>query len=200
MNLSKLAVASTLLFTVVSGNARATEIVSNAVIDFTEVGGNVVVTASGEIDLTGLSYQYSTYAPTEIVPSEATVLIGTASGAVDVYTGISGPTPFGTGGTTAASSGSGGTFGINDTVLDLPGGYVSGTSLSSSSTFDGATFASLGLTPGTYVYTWGDPNTLTINVASGVPEPSTWAMLLLGFAGISFLAYRRKSKSALMAA
>jgi hypothetical protein len=33
-----------------------------------------------------------------------------------------------------------------------------------------------------------------------VPEPSTWAMLLLGFAGLGFMAYRRKSKSALMAA
>ena len=32
-----------------------------------------------------------------------------------------------------------------------------------------------------------------------VPEPSTWAMLLLGFAGIGFIAYRR-SKQALMAA
>ena len=33
-----------------------------------------------------------------------------------------------------------------------------------------------------------------------VPEPSTWAMLILGFAGIGFMAYRRKSKPALMAA
>jgi outer membrane lipase/esterase len=33
-----------------------------------------------------------------------------------------------------------------------------------------------------------------------VPEPSTWAMMILGFAGIGFLAYRRKSKPALMAA
>ncbi len=33
-----------------------------------------------------------------------------------------------------------------------------------------------------------------------VPEPSTWAMLLLGFAGLGFMAYRRKSKLALMAA
>jgi hypothetical protein len=35
---------------------------------------------------------------------------------------------------------------------------------------------------------------------SGVPEPSTWAMMLLGFAGVGFMAYRRKSKPALMAA
>jgi PEP-CTERM motif len=35
---------------------------------------------------------------------------------------------------------------------------------------------------------------------SAVPEPSTWAMMLLGFAGIGFMAYRRKSRPALMAA
>ena len=37
-------------------------------------------------------------------------------------------------------------------------------------------------------------------ISSSVPEPSTWAMLLLGFTGIGFMAYCRKSKSALMAA
>lgn len=31
---------------------------------------------------------------------------------------------------------------------------------------------------------------------SGVPEPSTWAMMLLGFAGVGFMAYRRRSQSA----
>ncbi len=33
-----------------------------------------------------------------------------------------------------------------------------------------------------------------------VPEPSTWAMMIMGFAGVGFMAYRRKSKRALMAA
>lgn len=33
-----------------------------------------------------------------------------------------------------------------------------------------------------------------------VPEPSTWVMMILGFAGVGFMAYRRKSKTALMAA
>jgi hypothetical protein len=32
-----------------------------------------------------------------------------------------------------------------------------------------------------------------------VPEPSTWAMMMLGFAGLGFMTYRRKSKPALMA-
>jgi hypothetical protein len=35
------------------------------------------------------------------------------------------------------------------------------------------------------------------NIAA-VPEPSTWAMMILGFAGIGFMAYRQKSKPALM--
>jgi hypothetical protein len=34
---------------------------------------------------------------------------------------------------------------------------------------------------------------------AAVPEPSTWAMMILGFAGVGFMAYRRKSKPALMA-
>ena len=40
----------------------------------------------------------------------------------------------------------------------------------------------------------------TGGVLTAVPESSTWAMLLLGFAGIGFTAYRRKSKPALMVA
>jgi outer membrane lipase/esterase len=37
-------------------------------------------------------------------------------------------------------------------------------------------------------------------LAEAVPEPSTWALMILGFAGIGFMAYRRKSKPTLMAA
>jgi hypothetical protein len=39
----------------------------------------------------------------------------------------------------------------------------------------------------------------TFNIAN-VPEPSTWAMMVLGFAGMGFMAYRRKSKPVLMPA
>jgi hypothetical protein len=37
-------------------------------------------------------------------------------------------------------------------------------------------------------------------VTSAVPEPSTWAMMILGFCGLGFMAYRRKDKLALRAA
>ena len=35
---------------------------------------------------------------------------------------------------------------------------------------------------------------------NAVPEPAAWTMMILGFAGVGFMAYRRKSKPALMAA
>jgi hypothetical protein len=41
---------------------------------------------------------------------------------------------------------------------------------------------------------------VTYSLVAAVPEPSTWAMLFLGLAGLGFMAYRRKSKPALMAA
>jgi PEP-CTERM motif len=42
--------------------------------------------------------------------------------------------------------------------------------------------------------------TTDTSLTTAVPEPSTWAMMILGFAGVGFMAYRRKSKPALMAA
>jgi hypothetical protein len=38
------------------------------------------------------------------------------------------------------------------------------------------------------------------DTVDAVPEPSTWAMMILGFAGIGLMAYRRKSKPTMMAA
>lgn len=35
---------------------------------------------------------------------------------------------------------------------------------------------------------------------SAVPEPSTWAMIIMGFCGLGFMAHRRHSRPALMAA
>jgi PEP-CTERM motif len=48
--------------------------------------------------------------------------------------------------------------------------------------------------------TFGDFGEIFFSAASAVPEPSTWAMMLLGFAGIGFVTYRHHSKSALLAA
>ena len=37
-------------------------------------------------------------------------------------------------------------------------------------------------------------------IAQAVPEASTWAMMIFGFVGVGFIAYRRKSRSAAMSA
>jgi hypothetical protein len=34
----------------------------------------------------------------------------------------------------------------------------------------------------------------TVSAVVAVPEPSTWAMLILGFCGIGLMAYRRQAK------
>jgi hypothetical protein len=57
---------------------------------------------------------------------------------------------------------------------------------------DNGTGWALGITP-------SDGNTTQAQITGGVPEPSTWAMMILGFAGLGFMAYRRKSKPVLMA-
>jgi hypothetical protein len=49
-----------------------------------------------------------------------------------------------------------------------------------------------------YVAGNGSPSVLQLSVAA-VPEPSTRAMMILGFASIGFMAYRRKNAMALNA-
>ena len=46
---------------------------------------------------------------------------------------------------------------------------------------------------GTAGSTAGYGGNLATAAIAAVPEPSTWAMMLLGFAGVGFMAYRRRS-------
>lgn len=54
--------------------------------------------------------------------------------------------------------------------------------------------------PGSYGSFDGDTDTQIDFSIAAVPEASTWAMMVLGFAGIGLLAYRRKSRFASLAA
>ncbi len=76
----------------------------------------------------------------------------------------------------------------------MPQGYVSGAALSDSMTFNNATLASLGVTPGTYVWTWGagaNQNFTLIIGGAGVPDGgSTVSLLGCGLLGLAAL--RRK--------
>jgi len=62
-------------------------------------------------------------------------------------------------------------------------------------TFNNATFASLGLTPGTYTWTWGtgllNQNFTLIIGRAGVPDGGS-SVSLLGFALLGLAALRRK--------
>jgi hypothetical protein len=62
---------------------------------------------------------------------------------------------------------------LSSTAIIVPIGYVSGTALSDSATYSGTTLASLGVTPGTYVWTWGTGanQNFTLQIRPAVPPP-----------------------------
>jgi hypothetical protein len=170
------------------------------VVDLTQQGANVIATGSGPIDLSGLTFSSPALSFAAISPNIAEITTGpTAFTETDLYTGFSGPLNFGAGSITRdASSGSGGSVGIDGGLLHelaVPQGYVSGAALSDTSTYLNASFASLGVTPGVYEWTWGTGGAnqnFTLDIAAAtVPEPATWATLLIGFAGLGLLGYRK---------
>jgi hypothetical protein len=92
-------------------------------------------------------------------------------------------------------------LGNSDFLALTPGDTFSG---SLSLSLSGATtLAAVGSTGTVY---WGfsfdSPAQVAIgtwdmtDATSAVPEPSTWAMMILGFAGIGFMAYRRRNQAA----
>jgi hypothetical protein len=46
----------------------------------------------------------------------------------------------------------------------------------------------------------GTPSILQVDIAAAVPEASTWAMMILGFAGVGFMTYRRRNQPSPLAA
>ena len=170
-----------------------------------QVGSDVVATGSGAINLTGLTFASGgLVANGSMGPSIALLVVADGTG-LSQYTGFSGPSSFGPGTNFINdSSDSGDSVGIVGPAfflgpsIFLPAGYVSGTALSDSSTYNSATFASLGVTPGTYVWTWGTglPNqnfTLQIGPVPGPSVPDGGSTVsLLGFGLLGFAALRRK--------
>ena len=129
--------------------------------------------------MTGLTFLSSGTAVSSVIhANDGFVSLGAVPAGIDIYTGVTGPATFGNGGEFDTNLGSGDFVGIDDSegFLGVPTGYVSGHALTSSATWNNATFASLGVTPGTYVWTWGtglpDQNvTLIIGRALPTPRP-----------------------------
>ena len=84
--------------------------------------------------------------------------------------------------------------GGHESFLLVPVGYVSGTALSDSATYNNLTLGAPVVTPGTYVWTWGDgaDQRFTLRIrAAGVPDGGT-TVSLLGCALLGLAAFRRK--------
>jgi len=192
------AVRCSLIFTAVTASLFSVRPAEAYTVTLQQMGANVVANGSGAINLTGLTFFSGDFVVPQMNASFGAILTGQVlGGVVTGYTGFTGPTSFGPGGFFFATTGSGDLVGISSgaRALYVPLGYVSGNPLSDTMTFNSATFASLGLTPGTYIWSWGTglPNqnfTLIIGGA-GVPDGGS-TVSLLGFALLGLVALRRK--------
>ncbi len=112
-----------------------------AVINVTESCGDVIVSAAGSLNIADLTFWQTSNTAQGINSSSS--FLEVSAGPVALYQSISGPTSFGTGGFTFPNSGTGDRFGIRfgAASLAVPAGYVSGTSLSGTSTFTSKSFA-----------------------------------------------------------
>jgi hypothetical protein len=164
----------------------------------TEVGPDVVGSGSGTLDITDLSQRFNISGSSAFLEATfGTIITGTSG---EGFPHISGPLSFGSGVGELATSQSGDYFGIErdktEPNLLVPTGYVSGTALSATDTWSGQNFASLGLIPGTYTWTWGsgtDADFFTLQVGpTAAPEPASLTLLGLGVAGIAGYAWRRR--------
>ena len=125
-----------------------------------EVGGDVVIEASGTLNLDEWTFGQSANASGQIDPSSPAVVVGGRLVPVDIYDtppgSYSRPDNFGSGGSLVAQTGTGDLFGFRDpNSIFVPQGYVSGEALSGTTTFRFQTFFSLGMEVGSYTWSWG---------------------------------------------
>jgi hypothetical protein len=181
--------------------------------NFTETGGNVVVTASGSItDVSVWEPRANPSLASSIKATAGEIYFGDAyNTAVQVYTLYSSYTgsltgSFGSGGDRCPSSTSPSShlLGINSSELYLPSTYVIGptsTALSSTMTFTLASFNSLGITPVAQSAVFGG-DTIKLTFGSGggssVPDagPGPALALLLGGLGLRQWRSSRRARAA----
>lgn len=174
-------------------------------IQLVEVGGDVVATGSGSLNMSASVSLSPASQWAFTIPVASWITVGQTVGtAVDYYVmqNFVAPPNIGTGTVlVTATSGSGGNVGVNAGSVIVPLGYVSGTALpAATSTWAGASLASLGITPGTYTWSWGtgptaDSIVLNASVAppQAVPTLGEYAMLgLASLLAMSGIAYARK--------
>jgi hypothetical protein len=153
---------------------------SGFTVNLSEVGPNVVMSASGTLNINDLTFvNSSNFIGTGGLGVDSATFIMGSNGDFSSYSGFTTtPSNLGSGSGAGASSGSGDVFGVifqsaPPYQLVVPSGYTTGQSITSTQTFNSQTFSSMGLTPGTYTYTWGSgANADAINVVVGGPSPT----------------------------
>ena len=179
---------------------------ASIIININQVGNDVVAKGSGSVASdAGLNFLFNFDVAAQMLPNQSYLLIGTKT---QVSTAAWGgltvdATPFG------ASTGQDvPDLGTGDVVyglinkdrgwLMLPASYQWGSDLPiATTTWSNRSLADLGLVVGTHTWTWNagaQSITLNVNDSAAVPEPSTYALLTMGFGGMMF--FRRKKARA----
>jgi hypothetical protein len=170
-----------------------------------EVGSDVVFTANGKLDLTGITpLQYAGVAAAMFKdPSYETIWTTPGYLLAPRYAmnlvSSTGPIFSSSLPNTSATSGSGYAFGLlpimpTATQFGVDPGYVSGTAFSATGTWGGKSFSSLNLVQGKHTWSYGPANnTITLQVGS-VPEPGEWAAMGILGAGLAGLVLRRRRR------
>jgi len=189
------------LFALMLAGAAAAPAHSALLWEFSETGTGVVGTVSGTLDLTN-AFSFGTFSQVGIAGMASAggqLAAETTSGISTIGYGISGPAAFGSGSATLATS-----ISTNfDMFLDGPNtlwvedGYA-GEAFTGNMLFSGATFSSLGVSAGDFVYSLlnvqGAPvDTLTVRFAdNSVPAPGTLPLLGAAMIGAGWLRSRRR--------
>lgn len=163
-----------------------------------EVALTVIMHGSGSVNLAGLVLDTTDVDfNSDILARDGLIQV---AGVTDIYFTVVGPTSFGSGGSSAPILTNGDPFYIfgQGGALGVPQDYVSGAPLSNMMIFVG-TLGSLGITPGTYVWSWGsgadaDSVTLQIDAPAPQPVPEPASALLAGAGLLGLAAMRRLRK------
>lgn len=161
----------------------------------TEVGSDVVFSATGTFSVAGLTKVSTVGAASVISGTDGLIQFG---GSGDLYS-YDAPTAFNfsSGGFDVANSNTGGIFGFDPRngikYLMVPFNFTSG-AINSTMTFAGQTFASLGLINGySDQIQFSNGQTVSLNIGvSAVPLPAALPMLLAALGGLGLVARRRK--------
>jgi hypothetical protein len=167
---------------------------ASVLINITQSGGNVDVTATGSLDLTGATFDHPQAYSTGIIPGGSNwyIALGATPG-MDWYQLTSVSLPYGTSGNYFTSGiTSGDAFSIwgytgSTPLVGLPTGYTSGSPISADMTLSGETIAGMTLIPGSYTFTIPNDTIILDIGGSSVPEPGTLVMFgsgIIGLAGI----------------